>query len=73
MCRLLSFIFCLFIIAVSNRADASEPVHLPILAPITGFLALEGTSQRNGRRAGPEARGGRAHRHDRHRRHGDLA
>jgi len=27
---------------------AAEPVRLPVLVPVTGFLALEGTSQRNG-------------------------
>jgi branched-chain amino acid transport system substrate-binding protein len=26
----------------------AEPARLPVLVPVTGFLALEGTSQRNG-------------------------
>ncbi|MBT3400544.1 MAG: ABC transporter substrate-binding protein [Rhodospirillaceae bacterium] len=29
-------------------AAAAEPLRIPVLVPITGFLALEGTSQRNG-------------------------
>ena len=35
--------------AGADRDDAAaEPVRLPILVPVTGFLSLEGTSQRNG-------------------------
>jgi branched-chain amino acid transport system substrate-binding protein len=37
----------LSIVAGSGQARA-EPVRLPVLVPVTGFLALEGTSQRNG-------------------------
>jgi len=33
--------------ALSTEAGA-EPARLPVLVPVTGFLALEGTSQRNG-------------------------
>ena len=29
-------------------AQSAEAIRLPVLAPVTGFLALEGTSQRNG-------------------------
>tara|TARA_R110002110_G_scaffold376568_2_gene586710 strand:+ start:219304 stop:220431 length:1128 start_codon:yes stop_codon:yes gene_type:complete len=29
-------------------AAAAEPLRIPVLVPITGFLALEGTSQKNG-------------------------
>lgn len=29
-------------------AQAQEPVRIPVLVPLTGFLSLEGTSQRNG-------------------------
>src|SRR5207248_6281693 len=35
------------IIAVPARAQAPE-IALPVLVPLTGFVALEGTSQRNG-------------------------
>ena len=31
-----------------TAASSQQPQRLPVLAPITGFLALEGTSQRNG-------------------------
>ncbi len=34
--------------AATPAAMAAETVRLPVLAPITGFLSLEGTSQRNG-------------------------
>ena len=34
--------------AVAPPIGAQEPLHLPVLVPITGFLSLEGTSQRNG-------------------------
>lgn len=42
---------CLSILALALAAPAQgadDPPRLPILVPITGFLALEGTSQRNG-------------------------
>jgi branched-chain amino acid transport system substrate-binding protein len=42
-----SAIAALSILAAASIAKA-EPVRLPVLVPITGFLALEGTSQRNG-------------------------
>jgi len=35
-------------LALLPGAAAAENLRLPILAPITGFLSLEGTSQRNG-------------------------
>ncbi len=36
-------------LALSTTADAqSQPVDIPVLVPLTGFLSLEGTSQRNG-------------------------
>ena len=41
---LLSFALC----AVAGASQAADPVRLPVLVPVTGFLALEGTSQRNG-------------------------
>lgn len=34
--------------AVPVAANAAEPVAVSVLVPITGFLALEGTAQRNG-------------------------
>ncbi|NKB48792.1 MAG: ABC transporter substrate-binding protein [Alphaproteobacteria bacterium] len=35
--------------ALTNAASAqSKPVTIPVLVPLTGFLSLEGTSQRNG-------------------------
>ena len=37
----------LLLILVGATA-AAEPMRLPILVPVTGFLSLEGTSQRNG-------------------------
>lgn len=37
----------LLLTLVATKALA-EPVRLPILVPVTGFLSLEGTSQRNG-------------------------
>lgn len=42
----LSVILALSIVAAG--AAAAEPVRLPVLVPVTGFLALEGASQRNG-------------------------
>jgi branched-chain amino acid transport system substrate-binding protein len=36
------------LIAASSSAGADEPPRIPVLVPLTGFLALEGTSQRNG-------------------------
>ena len=36
------------LVAVAPSARAQESFRLPVLAPVTGFLALEGTSQRNG-------------------------
>jgi branched-chain amino acid transport system substrate-binding protein len=36
-------------LALANIASAqSKPVTIPVLVPLTGFLSLEGTSQRNG-------------------------
>ena len=31
-----------------TAAAAAAEVNIPVLVPVTGFLALEGTSQRNG-------------------------
>ena len=36
------------LLALAAAPAAAEPPRLPVLVPITGFLALEGTSQRNG-------------------------
>lgn len=33
---------------LAAKHAGAEPVRLPVLVPVTGFLALEGTSQRNG-------------------------
>jgi branched-chain amino acid transport system substrate-binding protein len=38
----------LAVLTASGLAVADEPPRLPVLVPITGFLSLEGTSQRNG-------------------------
>lgn len=38
----------LAVLTASELAVADEPPRLPVLVPITGFLSLEGTSQRNG-------------------------
>ncbi len=40
--------FALATSAIGAGQAAAEDISLPILVPITGFLALEGTSQRNG-------------------------
>ena len=34
--------------ALVARPAAAQDVRLPVLVPLTGFVALEGTSQRNG-------------------------
>ena len=44
--RFSPFLLSLSLCAVAGVAQAAE--RLPVLVPITGFLALEGTSQRNG-------------------------
>jgi len=36
------------LLALVATNAAADPVRLPILVPVTGFLSLEGTSQRNG-------------------------
>jgi len=36
------------LLATLTASAAAEPLRIPVLVPITGFLALEGTSQRNG-------------------------
>lgn len=36
------------LLAISTTVSAQTEINLPILVPITGFLSLEGTSQRNG-------------------------
>ncbi len=39
---------CAMLAALAAPAQAQEPVRIPVLVPLTGFLSLEGTSQRNG-------------------------
>ncbi len=36
------------LVSAAPAAAASAPVYVPVLVPLTGFLSLEGTSQRNG-------------------------
>lgn len=49
MFRIFGLLAAAVIAAALPRAGiAADKFHLPILVPITGFLALEGTSQRNG-------------------------
>ena len=36
------------LLSMAVPVHAAEPVSIPVLVPITGFLALEGTAQRNG-------------------------
>lgn len=36
------------LLALSLAAHAQTEINIPVLVPVTGFLALEGTSQRNG-------------------------
>ena len=49
MLRILCLLAAALLAAALPRAGAAaEKPKLPILVPITGFLALEGTSQRNG-------------------------
>lgn len=49
MKRLLpSLIAALGLVLTASPGHATEPVAIPVLVPITGFLALEGTAQRNG-------------------------
>ena len=38
----------LFVGAAALNGAQAEPSHIPVLVPLTGFLSLEGTSQRNG-------------------------
>ncbi len=38
----------LFALALSAGAARADTPHIPVLVPVTGFLSLEGTSQRNG-------------------------
>ncbi|MBT5570051.1 MAG: ABC transporter substrate-binding protein, partial [Alphaproteobacteria bacterium] len=35
-------------LVVSAVSAQAEPLRVPVLVPITGFLSLEGTSQKNG-------------------------
>lgn len=39
---------CGTLVLVSTAGAQSKPVTIPVLVPLTGFLSLEGTSQRNG-------------------------
>lgn len=53
MRRILPLLFCVpFLCAASGAVRAvsarAESVSVPVLVPLTGFLSLEGTSQRNG-------------------------
>jgi branched-chain amino acid transport system substrate-binding protein len=44
-----AFLCALATVALAPMSGAqAEPLRIPVLVPITGFLALEGTSQRNG-------------------------
>ena len=36
------------VVLTSGAVAQSKPVTIPVLVPLTGFLSLEGTSQRNG-------------------------
>ena len=36
------------LLALPIAAHAQSEINIPVLVPVTGFLALEGTSQRNG-------------------------
>ncbi len=45
--RVLLTLIAAAVVAVSSPVSAKEP-HVSILVPITGFLAIEGTAQRNG-------------------------
>jgi branched-chain amino acid transport system substrate-binding protein len=47
MGRRRSAVTCLFALALAGPANAQE-VRVPVLVPVTGFVALEGTSQKNG-------------------------
>jgi len=48
MTKLRSFAFSLVLLLLPALPAAADTARLPVLVPITGFLALEGTSQRNG-------------------------
>ncbi|MCK6581454.1 MAG: amino acid ABC transporter substrate-binding protein, partial [Anaerolineae bacterium] len=50
MRRIAAACCCLLLSAAYSVAPlaAAEPVAVPVLVPLTGFLALEGASQRNG-------------------------
>ena len=41
-------LLAILLLALVATNAAADPVRLPILVPVTGFLSLEGTSQRNG-------------------------
>src|SRR5689334_8310515 len=43
-----AFVVAIAMTAAALPAAAQEALHIPILVPVTGFLSLEGTSQRNG-------------------------
>ncbi|NQW08699.1 MAG: ABC transporter substrate-binding protein [Alphaproteobacteria bacterium] len=43
-----TLVAALVVMVTAMAARAAEPVSIPVLVPITGFLALEGTAQRNG-------------------------
>ena len=41
-------LIALLVPALTSPGSAADPVRMDVLVPITGFLALEGTAQRNG-------------------------
>ena len=48
MTRLISAIAALSLLLAGQPARGDDTPRLPVLVPLTGVLALEGTSQRNG-------------------------
>ncbi len=48
MRRILPLLFCVPLLCAAFGAAQAESVSVPVLVPLTGFLSLEGTSQRNG-------------------------
>lgn len=48
MCRAVPLAAALLLALSSHSPAAAEAPRVPVLVPLTGFLALEGTSQRNG-------------------------
>src|SRR5690606_29967816 len=48
MCRAVPLAAALLVALTFRSPAAEEAPRIPVLVPLTGFLALEGTSQRNG-------------------------